>query len=84
MVNSASAERSHGQLLPFEETIVFDLYPRHSHRTPQQIAEDTGGTFEPARPRRTDDQFDGKDGSSAAGHDSAADAGRKPGAVQPL
>jgi hypothetical protein len=36
---------------------VFDLYPRHSHRTPQQIAEDTGGTFEPTRPfRRLDDQ----------------------------
>lgn len=34
---------------------MFDLYPRHSHRTPQQIAEDTNGAFEPARPNRVDD-----------------------------
>ena len=26
---------------------MFDLYPRHSHRTPQQIAEDSSGSFEP-------------------------------------
>ncbi|MEO7103974.1 MAG: hypothetical protein ABI119_11590 [Gemmatimonadaceae bacterium] len=26
---------------------MFDLYPRNSHRTPQQIAEDAGGSFEP-------------------------------------
>lgn len=32
-----------------KEFIVFDLYPRHSHRTPQQIAEDNSGSFEPKR-----------------------------------
>jgi hypothetical protein len=71
--------------LSIEETIVFDLYPRHSHRTPQQIAEDTGGTFEPSRPRRADDQFDATNGAAHgdAGHDSAADGARKPGAIEP-
>jgi hypothetical protein len=34
------------------EAHVFDLYPRHSHRTPQQIAEDAGGSFEPRRTNR--------------------------------
>ena len=42
---------------------MFDLYPRHSHRTPQQIAEDTGGTFEPTRPYRRADEHDGGNGS---------------------
>lgn len=28
---------------------MFDLYPRHGHRTPQQIAEDAGGSFEPKK-----------------------------------
>jgi hypothetical protein len=37
---------------------VFDLYPRHGHRTPDQIAEDTGGSFEPARLRRRASDFD--------------------------
>ena len=31
------------------EVHVFELYPRHSHRTPAQIAEDAGGSFEPRR-----------------------------------
>ena len=31
---------------------MFDPYPRHGHRTPQQIAEDAGGSFEPSRTRR--------------------------------
>ncbi len=31
---------------------MFDLYPRHGHRSPQQIAEDTGGAFEPIRRQR--------------------------------
>jgi len=42
---------------------VFDLYPRHSHRTPAQIAEDTSGSFEPARPSRRRDEADPKNGS---------------------
>lgn len=33
-----------------EDFDVFDLYPRHGHRTPQQIAEDSGGSFEPTPP----------------------------------
>jgi hypothetical protein len=45
---------------------VFDLYPRHSHRTPQQIAEDTGGTFEPMRQHRRADDHD-SDTSAAHG-----------------
>jgi hypothetical protein len=43
---------------------VFDLYPRHSHRTPQQIAEDTGGTFEPTRPFKRTDEQTGSNGST--------------------
>ncbi len=38
--------------------IVFDLYPRHGHRTPDQIAEDSGGSFEPKRLRRRASDFD--------------------------
>jgi len=38
---------------------MFDLYPRHGHRTPDQIAEDTGNSFEPQRLRRRADDFDG-------------------------
>jgi len=60
---------------------VFDLYPRHSHRTPQQIAEDTGGTFEPTRPYRHSDGYDGGNGSDhgvANRASPAADPNRKP------
>jgi len=42
---------------------MFDPYPRHGHRTPQQIAEDTEGTFEPTRPSRRGDEHDGSNGS---------------------
>jgi len=42
---------------------MFDPYPRHGHRTPQQIAEDTEGTFEPTRPYRRGDEHDGSKGS---------------------
>lgn len=35
---------------------MFDLYPRHGHRTPQQIAEDASGSFEPRRVNRSSDQ----------------------------
>ncbi len=42
---------------------MFDPYPRHSHRTPQQIAEDTGGTFEPTRPHRRAHEHDGDNDS---------------------
>lgn len=31
---------------------VYDSYPSHGHRTPQQIAEDAGGAFEVAVTRR--------------------------------
>ena len=31
---------------------VYDPYPRHGHRTPQQIAEDAGGAFEITVTRR--------------------------------
>lgn len=31
---------------------MFELYPRHSHRSPAQIAEDGGGSFEPRRVSR--------------------------------
>jgi hypothetical protein len=34
---------------------VFELYPRHSHRTPQQIAEDASGSFEPRRANHEQD-----------------------------
>ena len=35
-----------------KEIDVFDIYPRHGHRLPQQIAEDAGGAFEPMRATR--------------------------------
>jgi hypothetical protein len=35
-----------------KELDVFDIYPRHGHRTPQQIAEDAGGSFEPKQAAR--------------------------------
>lgn len=40
---------------------MFDLYPRHGHRSPQQIAEDAGGSFEPTRPARTPQTADAVD-----------------------
>jgi len=46
---------------------MFELYPRHGHRTPQQIAEDTAGTFEPTRPyRRAEDDDRGKSAARGA------------------
>jgi hypothetical protein len=60
---------------------MFELYPRHGHRTPQQIAEDTGGTFEPTRPyrRATDD-----DSSNSAVRGAANDPGTPAAPATPL
>jgi|GEM_PF-3148718 hypothetical protein len=47
---------------------MFDLYPRSGHRTPQQIAEDAGGSFEPKTAGR----------SSAAGAGAGQETHSKP------
>jgi hypothetical protein len=56
---------------------MFDIYPRHGHRTPQQIAEDSGGSFEPARKPRSgkpDGSGDRRAGEAGrAGFDDARD-----------
>jgi len=65
---------------------MYDPYPRHGHRTPQQIAEDTEGTFEPTRPYGRGDERDGGNGSmhrAANSPGAAAEPSRHPGASEP-
>ncbi len=65
---------------------MFDPYPRHGHRTPQQIAEDTEGMFEPTRPYRRGDEHDGGNGSmhrAANSPGTAAESNRHRGASEP-
>lgn len=53
---------------------MFDPYPRHGHRTPDQIAEDTGGSFEPTHlRRRARDLFDEPRTTSAVAAPRTAD-----------
>lgn len=54
---------------------MFDLYPRSGHRTPQQIAEDAGGSFEPRTAKRSGA------GPAAAQDTSAKSAGETDDAV---
>lgn len=64
------------------EVPVFELYPRHSHRTPAQIAEDAGGSFEPRaanREKRGSDVERTPSGNAAGGGDGHASATLRPG-----
>ena len=57
---------------------MFELYPRHGHRTPQQIAEDAGGSFEPTPRGGRNDESDpnGSRKSASESHDPANHDGK--------